>query len=36
MTMYALYLVLEWNQWIGIPLVAFFVERSVLFNPPTN
>jgi hypothetical protein len=36
MTMYALYLVLEWNQWVGIPLVALFVQRSVLFNPPTN
>jgi hypothetical protein len=36
MTMYALYLVLEWNQWIGVPLVVLFVQRSVLFNPPTN
>ena len=36
MTMYALYLVLEWNQWVGIPLVALFVQRSVLFKPPTK
>lgn len=36
LTMYALYLVLEWNQWIGIPCVALLVERSVLFNPPTK
>ena len=36
MTMYALYLVLEWNQWVGIPLVALFVQRSVLFYPPTE
>ena len=35
MIMYGLYLVLEWNQWVGIPLVALFVHRSVLFNPPS-
>jgi len=36
MIMYAIHLVLEWNQWVGIPLVVFFLYRSVLFNPPTN
>ena len=36
MIMYALYLILEWNQWVGIPLVILFVHRSVLFKPPSN
>ena len=36
MIMYALYAVLEWNQWVGIPLVMLFVQRSVLFKPPSN
>ena len=36
MIMYALYLILEWNQWVGIPLVILFVQRSVLFKPPSN
>ena len=35
MIMYALYSVLEWNQWVGIPLVMLFVQRSVLFKPPS-
>ena len=36
MIMYGLYLVLEWNQWVGIPLVMLFVHRSVLFNLPST
>ena len=36
MIMYALYAVLEWNQWVGIPLVILFLQRSVLFKPPSN
>ena len=36
MIMYGLYLVLEWNQWVGIPLVILFVQRSVLFNLPST